>query len=264
MDFLKDTTMSSLLKDTCNKYFPAVIPTCTPVIERIRIPYFLPRECPATIERLVRTTTASLPTMDIYWPLFAYAYLCAAIIASYYLIKHFALDKAECHYNAMLEVKKALLAIEKEDREAEMKKFVEEIGKIDLTEESLSMGQRINEYYPDFVFIFKLLVEGVVEAFKKAVAGGYSFFQGPCRGKIVEKKMDEQEMTGEETFEIVERKEKVEEKKMVAVELSEEEWKVVQGARERKCKEELGITADNTFRFVMMLAVFAFMVATLT
>jgi hypothetical protein len=56
----------------------------------------------------------------------------------------------------------ALLAVEKEEREAETEKFVEEIQKIDRDEELaevLSLGQSLNmEAFPVLVFIFCCLL----------------------------------------------------------------------------------------------------------
>lgn len=262
------------LKDTCNKYFPAEIPTCTPEIQNIRIPYFIPRECPAPpacpiptpspapVETIIRTFTAPAPEPSIacYAPLFILLAMGTFLLGVFLFLPFFFPEEhshaavAARRKAAVLEVKNAILAVRKEEREAEMKKFVEEIEKIDRDEELAevpSLSQRLKEAFPVFAFIFCCLVEGTVELFKEIVADG-SFFQRILVGgkkhflwilfggnsfemELVKKA--EQAKT-EESFEIVE-KEKVEEKK-VTVALSEEEWKTVQGARLMKGKEEVG------------------------
>ena len=99
-------------------------------------------------------------------------------------------------------------------------------------------------------FIFCCLVEGAIELFKEVVAGG-SLFQwvlGGGNGFEVELIKKTGQANTEEGFEIVEKDEKLEKK--VTVELSEEEWKNVQGTRLMKGKEEV---SPFSFPFAVMV-----------
>lgn len=162
-EFPQRYSKRSILKDTCNKYFPTEI-------QNIRIPCFIPRECPALllcstpspcppVETIIRTyiSTATVPLFILL--------AIGAFLLGVFLFLPFLFPEEHSHAaitarrrTAVLEVKNALLTVEKEEREAEIEKFVEEIEKIDRDEELAevpSLGQKLNmEAFLVLAFIF--------------------------------------------------------------------------------------------------------------